>query len=264
MPKVLRNFIICNLIYGSIGFGPQAFGIIHCDNILQVLADFKGLDNGAITYNQSGGGARAQSYPLDFTLENLGLTEELLPTLGPNVSLIGEGYSRLYPVIKKIAGLKAKAFDPIYGLNPIPEGFMGDLLRQFLAENSNDELYACSSDHVPLPDGWANTTIGHMLLNNFSDDAGAWQPLAIDTVIEAMRVTGPGGKVIFASFNDEAETAALLEAVALKLNVTVDQLHAETKTWKHTVRYDDYGIYALDRKGKVIEDMPITRIVIHR
>lgn len=230
-----------------------------------LTSEFQVRENGAIIFNVKAGGARAQVYPLDFTLRNLGLTEQDLPLLGPNVVLVGEGYGRLFPVLHGISLLSVRAYDPIYGIRPIPQGHMGELLQQFLhAHASTNRLISASADQLPEKSNSVDTVIGHMLLNNFTDADDRWMQQGWKTVIESVRVLRRGGKAIFGqgSADDMELLMSIVQAEMARIWGEEPVIAYSLSHRKETIRYDDYGYYAQDRQGMVLENEPITILTI--
>lgn len=232
----------------------------HSVTCAQALASYRGDASGAIIHD---GKARAQAYPLDFTLELLGLTPAQLGSLGSNIVLLGEGYGTLFPALYERPDVDVRAVDPIYALDPIPSGFMGNLLRNFLRKyRDTGRLLAESADQTSISANWADSVLSNLLLNNFLDEEGEQlKPIARDTVFEALRIVKPGGLIIFSTFLDQHKLERLAEEIKSARKEQIDSLVIQAGHVE--INYDDFGPFARDKAGQT-RRTSISRLMIRK
>lgn len=92
----MRTFTVSLLITALLG--PAASAGPCGERVLEANY-FRSNERGGIIFNN---GARAQAYPLQDTLANLGITLEQLRSAPGPVLLLGEGFGFLYPELKTI------------------------------------------------------------------------------------------------------------------------------------------------------------------
>jgi SAM-dependent methyltransferase len=241
-----------------------------CSRSLDPNQYFHAQENGKIAFGAAGGNGR--SYPKDYTLEDFDLTERQIASMEGEVVLLGEGYGSLLPLFLGAPKVHVVAVDPIYALQPLPSGFMGEGLKQFISQYSS-HLNAASSDCLPMSDSSVDLIFSHMLINNLLDvkkdekgeDVLEFSQAAIDTIRESIRILKPGGKAVFVGYLDENDVRHLLEMVAANYHSPVaPRYHIDSKTFERTTDYRTFGTLAPDLQDRMPKKDMVSRLTIEK
>lgn len=247
-----------------------------CDPMLDPAVYFRSV-KGKIGY---GVGGSARVYPLSFTLENLGLTEAKVASTKGKVLLLGEGYGTLLPLFLETSTAEVIAVDPIYALNPMPEGFMGEALVDYIAEYSS-HLESSSSDRLSAKSNSINFIYSHMLVNNLVDvklDSKGepeidkkgntvydFSKIAVGTIREAIRVLKPNGRAVFAGMMTKEESEQLMDLVMSDGNSPEEKSYSfEIESFQNTVDYKSFGSLAPDQQDAEPFTETFSRVIIKK
>lgn len=272
----------CSLLFATAVFvlGPSVgFSVDPCEKAV-LPTDFFSVEeaNGVIRFSLDGGrnSSRARVYPLDYVLRNLGLTEAYIRNFTGRVLLAGEGYGKLLPEFLQSPRAVVTAVDPIYALNPIPPGFMGEGLRDYV-QRFAQYLNPASADRLPFETRSVDLYIAHFLVNNFGNTTvmnvpGVGQqeffeflPIVTNMVTESIRVLRPGGRAIFAGFVLSEDFENLMEDVEERYaGRPLDYRIVEIATFDRVTDYATFGSLAPDFRHLRNEEETISRLVIER